>query len=201
MGFGRSSVAAVLGTVFLAGSCATAYAATDTMYENDPNRQVKESIEDTYGLYILQPSRRNSKEKVEINDDNVEFWLYYDPRKPDPEKIKCEAYKWLLVGRFGVGGAQPFFAKFPRYKAVDLVIYRLASERTMDANGQYHVSKSPSAYLKLRVTRARAEKLDWAAVKQLLEKAGEPKGPEPGQCVRTADRWVDQRWYSKEYFK
>ncbi|HVO29687.1 MAG TPA: hypothetical protein VMV18_03090 [bacterium] len=184
----------------LAAGAATPTAA-DTMYPDDANRQLKESIEDAYGLYILQPSRRNPKEKVEISDDNVEMWLYFDPRKPDYDRMKCEAYKWVLLGRFGIGGAQPFFEKFPKYKAVDLVVYRLASERTMDKDGNYHVSKTPSAYLKLRVSRAKAKALDWSAVKQQLEKAGEPKGPEPVACVRNAEKWVDAKWYSKEYFK
>ena len=193
------ALALAVGTAALLG--ASSFAATDSMYDNDPAKQVKESIEDTYGIYILQPSRRNQKERVEINDDNVELWVYYDPRKPDDNKIKCEAYRWLMLGRFGIGGAQPFFEKFPKYKAVDMVVYRLNSERTMDKDGQYHVSKTPSAYMKLRLTRNKAKSTDWAAVKKELEHVGEPKGPDPAVCVRNSERFVDAKWYSKEYFK
>lgn len=196
-----SSVWMALAAVFLAGLVSPAFGA-ETMYPDDANRAVKESVEDAYGLYILNPSRRNSKEKVEINDDTVEMWLYMDPRKPDQDKLKCEAFKWLLLGRFGkTSGAQPFFQRFPKYKNVDLVIFRLNSERTVDKDGRYVVSKPQSAYLKLRLTRAKAEKLDWAAVHTLLDHASDPKAPEPGVCMKTAEKWVDAKWYSKEYFK
>lgn len=185
-----------------AGLVTRANAAIDTMYPDDANRQLKESIEDTYGIYILNPSRRNAAEKVEIKGETVELWLYYDPRKPDYDKQKCEAYKWIMLGRFGVGGAKPFFEKFPHYKYVDLVVYRLVGDRTLDKEGNYHISKTPSVYMKMRLSRARAQKLDWAAVTKELKRAGEPKGPDDSACVRTAERWVDAHWYNtREYFK
>jgi len=56
-----------------AGIASSAHA-IDTMYPDDPNRQLKEGIEDAYGMYILLPSRRNVKEKIEINDENVDLW-------------------------------------------------------------------------------------------------------------------------------
>ena len=197
----RTSISILLAGILLglAGSASAA----DTMYANDPDATLKESIEDTYGLYILNPSRRHFKEKVEINGgDTVEMWLFMDPRKPDQEKLKCEAYKWLLLGRFGkTSGAQPFFQRFPKYKNVDLVVFRLNSERTMDKEGRYVVTKSPSAYLKLRLTRAKAEKLDWAAAHTLLDKASNAGAPDPAVCLKSAEKWVDAKWYSKEYFK
>src|SRR5882724_5002255 len=100
----RRSLLAMLFVWTFAGIASSAHA-IDTMYPDDPNRQLKEGIEDAYGMYILLPSRRNVKEKIEINDENVDLWVYYDPRKPESDKIKCEALSWVTQGRFGSANA------------------------------------------------------------------------------------------------
>ena len=173
----------------------------DTMYANDPARELKEDIEDAYGLYILNPSRRHSKEKVEINGETVELWLYHDPRKPDFDQFKCDAIRWLLLGRFGKGGAQPFFAQFQKFNAVELDIFELQSSRTVDRDGKYDVRKTPNTIMKLRLSRRRAERLKWDQVRATLDKLSKPS-VEPEQCVRTAERLVDAKWYNtREYFR
>ena len=54
--------------VLIALFAAPAVFAAETMYGNDPNREMKEDVEDTYGMYILNPSRRHTKEMLEFND-------------------------------------------------------------------------------------------------------------------------------------
>lgn len=171
----------------------------ESMYGNDPRRELKEDIEDVYGMYILNPSRRHPKERVELSGDNAEFWLYYDPRKLDGDELKCDAIRWLVLGRFGKGGAQPFFAQFPKINAVELDMFQLNSTRTVDASGKYTVSKSPRTILKVKLTRRKADKIDWATAKETLEKLD--KMPDAGQCVKAAEKFIDAKWYNREYFR
>lgn len=173
--------------------------AAESMYGNDPKREIKEDVEDVYGMYILNPSRRHPKEKVEINGENVELWLYHDPRKPDLDKLKCDAIRWLVLGRFGKGGAQPFFAEFKKFNAVELDVYQLNSTRTVDAAGKYTVTKTPRTILKVKLSRKKADKMDWAAAKESLDKLA--KLPEGDQCVKAGEKLIDAKWYNREYFR
>jgi hypothetical protein len=192
----RRLLAAVL-TAFVAAPSAFA---AETMYGNDPNRELKEEIEDTYGMYILNPSRRHPKEKIEVNGENVEIWLYHDPRKADFDKLKCDAIKWLLLGRFGKGGAQPFFAAFPKFNAVELDMFQLTSSRTVDAAGRYTVTKTPRTVLKVKLTRKRSEKTDYAAIaKEFTDKYKSPD--DAAACVKSAEKMIDAKFYNKEFFK
>ena len=180
---------------------APAVLAAETMYEGDPAREVKEDIEESYGMYILNPSRRHPKEKVEIKGENVEIWLYHDPRKVDYERIKCDAIKWLLLGRFGQkGGAQAFFAQYPKYNAVELDIFQLNSTRTVDNAGKYTVTREPSPILKVKITREKSGKLNWEQVDKTMKELSAP-GKEPDACVKTAEKLVSAKFYNKEYFK
>lgn len=170
--------------------------AAETMYGNDPNRELKEDIEDTYGMYILNPTRRHPKEKIEINGDNVELWLYHDPRKVDFDKLKCDSIRWLILGRFGKGGAQPFFASFAKYNSVELDVFQLNSSRTVDAAGKYTVTKTPQTVLKVKLTRKKADKTDFDATKKQLDALA--KG-EPDACVKAVEKLIDAKWYNKDY--
>ena len=174
--------------------------AVETMYENDKDRALKEQIEDTYGVYILNPSRRRPEEKVEIKGDTLEMWLYYDPRKPDFERMKCDGLKWVLIGRFGKGGAQAFFNEFPKFNNVDLVVYQLDSKRTIDKEGKYTITKTPSKTMMMRLSRKKSDKLDWPALVKSLDQV-QKTDKDVSACVKTAERFVDRYWYSKEYFK
>ena len=173
----------------------------ETMYANDPNRELKEDIEDAYGMYILNPSRRHPKEKIEINGENVEVWLYYDPRKGDNDKLKCDAMKFLLLGRFGNGGAQRFFSEFEKYQSVELDVFQLNSGRTVDANGKYTVTKTPRTILKVKLSRKRSDKHDYADLAKRFRPDGDIGKLEPDQCVKAAEKLIDAKFYNKEYFK
>ena len=177
----------------------TAFAA-ESMYEGDPQKELKDDIEAAYGLYILNPSRRNPKEKVEIKGETAEMYLYWDPRKSDPDKLKCDALKWLLLGRFGKGGAQNFFQQLPKFQAAQLHLFRLNSTRTVDAAGKYTVTKTPQEIAKLNLTRKKAEKTDWNKVKADFAKFARPDA-DYAACVKTTEKHIDARWYNKEYFK
>ncbi len=179
-------------------------ASAETMYENDPQRELKESIEDLYGVYILNPSRRQAREKVEIDPTGKKatLWLYYDPRKPDFEKIKCEALRWILVGRFGKGGAQPFFQQHKKFETVELVLFELKSNRTVDKDGKYTVTKTPSPIAKLRLDRKKSEKHDWAAVKKKMDIGQAPDADAISACVKNGESLVSGKpLYNKDYFK
>lgn len=185
--------------VFVLSSSLQARAA-ETMYEGDKDRALKEQIEETYGVYILHPSRRRPEEKVEIKGDTLEMWLYYDPRKPDFDRMKCEGLKWILMGRFGKGGAQAFFNEYPKFNNVDMVVFQLDSKRTVDKEGKYTITKTPSKTMMLRLSRKKSDKLDWVQIVKSLDQV-QKTDKEVAICVKTAERFVDRYWYSKEYFK
>lgn len=187
-------------TALLAALIAAPAMAAETMYGNDPNRELKEEVEDVYGMYILNPSRRHPKEKIELNGENVEIWLYHDPRKVDADKIKCDAIRWLILGRFGKGGAQPFFAQFPKFNAVELDMFQLASARTVDASGKYTVTKTPKTTLKVKLSRKKADRLDFAAIAKEFETKYKTADDAPA-CVKAGERLIDAKFYSKEYFR
>lgn len=187
-------------TAILAVLIAAPAMAAETMYGNDPNRELKEEVEDVYGMYILNPSRRHPKERVEISGDNVELWLYHDPRKVDGDKIKCDAIRWLILGRFGKGGAQPFFAQFPKFNSVELDMFQLVSARTVDASGKYTVTKTPKTILKVKLSRRKADKHDYVAIAKEFESKYKTSDDAPA-CVKAAEKLIDAKFYNKEYFK
>lgn len=166
-----------------------------TMYEGDPNREVKEDIEEIFGLYILNPSRRHGKEKILVKKDLVEMWLFYDQRRPSVERIKCYAYRWLLLGRYGnQQGVRTFFSKYSRFNKVDLIFYTLKSNRTLEKRGVYKVRKTPQRYLAARISRKRAGKLDWDALEKSLSIDG-------SKCAQAGEKAVDRKWYGKYLVK
>lgn len=189
----------LLAALFVLSSSLPALA-VETMYEGDKDRALKEQIEETYGVYILNPSRRRPEEKVELKGDTLEMWLYYDPRKPDFDRMKCEGLKWILLGRFGKGGAQAFFNEYPKFNNVDMVVYQLDSKRTVDKEGKYTITKTPSKTMMMRLSRKKSDKLDWAAIVKSLDQV-QKTDKDVATCVKTAERYVDRYWYSKEYFK
>src|SRR5688500_14292661 len=175
--------------------------ASETMYANDPNRELKEDIEDVYGMYILNPSRRHPKEKVEVKDESVEIWLFHDPRKTDNDKLKCDAVKFLLMGRFGDGGAKRFFAEFPKFNSVELDLYQLATSRTVDKDGKYTVNKTPKTILKVKISRKKSDEHDYDAIAKRFRPDGDIGKLEPDQCIKQAEKLISAKFYSKEFFK
>lgn len=173
--------------------------AAETMYDNDPNREMKDGLEEAFGIYIINPSRRRPEEKVEIKGDTAEFWLLYDPRKPDFDRIKCDAMRWTLFGRFGESGAQKVFKQYPKINNIDLIVYHLKSTRTADKDGKYTVTKSPQWSIRTRITRKTADRVDWNATKNALDK--EPKqDKDVATCITQAQRIVPFKT-NREYFK
>ena len=165
--------------------------AQTTMYEGDPNREVKEDIEEIFGIYILNPSRRHGKEKVLVKKDLVEMWLFYDQRRPSIDRIKCYAFRWLLLGRYGTQqGVRTLFSKYSRFNRVDLIFYTLQSNRTLEKRGVYRVNKTSQRYLAARISRKRAGKLDWDALEKSLAIDG-------SKCARAGEKAVDKKWYGK----
>lgn len=174
--------------------------AAETMYENDPNRETKDKLEEAFGVYIINPSRRRPEEKVEIKGDTAEFWLLYDPRKPDFDRIKCDAMRWTLFGRFGKdSGAQHVFKQFPKVQNLELIVYHLKSTRTVDKDGKYTVTKSPIWSIRTRLTRRTADRVDWNNAGNQLDK--EPKtDKEVSTCLSQAQKIVPFKT-NREYFK
>lgn len=169
--------------------------AQDTMYEGDSDQKMKEDIEDIFGVYILNPARRHADEKVHISTDKrgrqtVELRVYYDQRRKASARIRCFAYRWLLLGRFGEGGARELFARYPKVDNADIMFYTLTSKRSVDSAGKYSVTKEPVWFVRGRLTRGKAKKLDW----QKLEKDMSIDGT---RCAETGEQAVSYHKYRR----
>ncbi len=173
--------------------------AAETMYGSDPQREMKEELEEAFGIYIINPSRRRPEEKVDIKGDTAEFWLLFDPRKPDFDRIKCDALRWTLFGRFGESGARKVFKQNSKINNIEMIVYHLKSTRTVDKDGKYTVTKSPLWSIRTRITRKVAERVDWNSASAQLEK--DPKtDKDVATCVSQAQKIVPFKT-NREYFK
>lgn len=165
------------------------------MYEKDPQRKLKENVEEIFGLYVLNPSRRHSEEKVELKPGKsgtmgVELSMFFDQRESqDKDLVRCYAFRWLLLGRFGEGGgARGLFSRYPKTSHADLRFYTLVSSRSVKSDGTYVVKLERKDFLTARITRARAKQLNWDAVEKALSVDG-------AKCAQAGEKAVDRHWY------
>lgn len=181
--------------MLLLSPAAVRAAGEQTMYEGDNDRKIKEDIEDIFGVYIINPDRRHSDEKVHISRDRggnmtVELRVFYDQRRAAPERLKCFAYRWLLLGRFGEGGARELFARYPKVENADIMFYTLTSKRTVDRDGKYSVTKEPVWFIRARVTRDRAKQLDWQDLQKNMAIDG-------SRCAKAGEKAISAKRFRK----
>ena len=166
------------------------------MYPNDKDRKRKEQIEEIFGLYVLNPSRRDAGEKVVLKPSKtgksmgIELNLYYDQRPSfTKSKTKCNAYQWLLLGRFGEGGGvRTLFDRFKDVNYADIHFYTVLSERTVQRDGTYVVKRKPRRFLMARVTRKRVKAINWKQLETKLATEG-------NACAVAGEKAVDRKWY------
>ena len=143
------------------------------MYDGDKQQKMKEDIEAIFGVYIINPPHRHKDEKVFLKQDRrgnktVELRVFFDQRRAAPRRVECFAYRWLLFGRFGQGGSRTLFSRYPKVRNADIIFYTLTSKRSVAKDGKYTVVKTPKPYLRARVSRLRAKRLDWDTLEKSM---------------------------------
>ena len=82
-----------------------------------------EKIEKMMEIHYIQPHMKSPYDSIEIKDSEAFISIWRDlPPEPDPAKIECVGYQWLLTGRgqkLGLGAAE-IFKKFPDLKRITL---------------------------------------------------------------------------------
>ena len=55
-------------------------------------------IEDALGIYIIHKDKREALEKVLVKERRAEIW-FLQPLGEEAQTVKCNALKWLFLGR------------------------------------------------------------------------------------------------------
>jgi len=160
--------------------------ARDTARERELDRKVA-TIEDLMGIYLAVPERRELLEGVVLKEDRAELWVLR-PLVKNIEAARCDAYRWLLLGRLERSkGAPAVFKAFPDLSELTLVFYQVATELDHDGRGGYVQHRSAIRHLEITLSRERAQSLDLKALEKLL------KG-DRARCIEAGQQSVDHHW-------
>lgn len=148
------------------------------------------TIEGSLDIFLARKERREILEGVVLKGDRAEVWVLR-PLKLNIEAAKCDAYRWLLLGRLKQSkGVQPIFARYPHLEEITLVFYEIASQLEHDGRGGYIQERSAIRHVELTLSRGRAAQLDPKALAKAL-------GGDRAACIRSGESAVDHHWYIK----
>jgi len=78
-------------------------------------KKASDAIERIMDIHYIQPKMRSPYDFIQFKDGNAFVSVWKDlPPEPDPLKVECQGYQWLLTGRgkkLGLGAAV-IFKKF-----------------------------------------------------------------------------------------
>ena len=148
------------------------------------------SIEDILDVYLTVPERREVLEGVVLKNDRVELWTLR-PLELNVEAGKCDAYRWLLLGRLSQSkGAAEVFRRFKQLSEITLVFYQVETSLENDGKGGYVQNRSAIRHLEITLGKKRALSLDPKALRKLL-------GGTRESCIASGEQSVDHHWYIK----
>lgn len=93
-----------------------------------------EKIAKIMEIFYLKPENQSPQDSVQVSGSHVTISVWRDlPKDPQPEKVECTGYQWLLTGRGEhIGkGAATVFEKMPEIQSIqlDLVEVELKTKR------------------------------------------------------------------------
>lgn len=138
------------------------------VYTGDPAAEEKLRVEDIFGLYLVDPPRRHTSERVELSGRQV-LVQYWQPSGgfSDPELL-TRATQWFLLGRTQFSpGVRAVFSEMP---AVDEVVMTFHDVFRKDQKGRRLGEESVVPYLKVRMTRGRFDRLKLEPVRKCVDK-------------------------------
>jgi hypothetical protein len=120
--------------------------------------QSPEQIEKITEIFFVKKEFLSPYDRVLIKDGTVFLQVWRDqPADPDPARVECLGYQWLLTGRGqNIGeGAPRVFREFPEIHSVQLDLIELEfSEKSVDGRGKLAKEAKPKTYLRLAADRA-----------------------------------------------
>ena len=150
--------------------------------------EMARAIERALGIFIVHEERREVIEGVVVRGSEAEVW-YLRPLEVSQEKAKCDAYRWLLLGRLSdATGVGPVFEAYPGLEQVTLVFYDVETKVRGDGRGGYRQSRSAVRHLEVTLSRERSRVLDPKGLRRAL-------GGEGGECVEAGQSLVNRYWY------
>lgn len=122
----------------------------------------EKKIEEMMMIHYLNPQMKSDYDRVAVSGDKAKISLWRDlPPNPDPERIQCLGYEWLLTGRGEkMGrGAYEVFKSFPELNEISLQFVDLKFKvESKDHKGKFTRKEEARVYLKVSVLRSEIEK-------------------------------------------
>lgn len=151
---------------------------------------MSKDIEQMLGIYIIHKDKRELLEGVLVKGKRVEVW-FLRPLDRNTEDTKCDAFRWLMMGRFGRnGGAPEIFRKYTEIEEITLVFYGVETKVRSDRKGGYIQDRTPVRQLELTIDKERAGALDPKRLGSILSR-------NRGACISQGEKLVNHHWYIK----
>ena len=123
-------------------------------------------------IHYIQPHMKSPYDSIEIKGSEAFISIWRDlPPEPDPAKIECVGYQWLLTGRgqkLGLGAAE-IFKKFPDLKRITLNFVEV-SFKTDGVDDRGKLKKSSKIHPYFSVSSERSKILSYKPHQNILKK-------------------------------
>lgn len=122
----------------------------------------EKKIEEIMQIHYLKPQMKSSQDIISIQGPIALIRVWRDlPPNPDPAKIECLGYQWLLTGRGERMGNGVFevFKELPELEAVQLELVDIDFDvESVDKKGKLKRAEKVKPYLRMRVEKKQAER-------------------------------------------
>jgi hypothetical protein len=143
-----------------------AFPSMDLFYDGDSQRDLKLSLEEMMGLYLVDPPRRHKSEITRLSDTQIHFHLWYPIANKSQRTLWSIAAHWLIFGRTQfASGAQGLFSELPGVNRVSLSFHEVYRPNEKSKQRKIKVDRIYS-YLLVSITRDAFERLDLLKLKQ-----------------------------------
>lgn len=138
------------------------------LYAGQPDADFKLRIEELFGIFLVDPPRRHASERVELDGGQVAVHYWQPSAGQTDTELLTRATEWFLLGRTQFSpGARGVFSEMPDVGEVVLIFHDVLRK---DQKGRRLAEESIVPYLKVRLTRARFQRLKLDPVQACVAK-------------------------------
>jgi len=135
-----------------------------------------DQIEFILQIHLLQPAMKSPFDSIEISENSASVRVWRDlPPQPDPDRVECLGYRWLLTGRgerLGKG-AREVFEQFPSLENLNLELVEVDFlNQSIDKHGKLKRVEKSRPYLQLTIDRPSALSISRKAAELWKRKLG-----------------------------
>ena len=143
-----------------------AFPSMDSFYAQDVNRDLKLSIEEMIGLYLVDPPRRHLSEYTHLSSKHLHFHLWYPIANKSIQTLWSTAATWLILGRTQYAtGAQGLFSELPSIQRITLSFHEVQRSKKNKRRKARQVDVI-HPYMQVSIIRSDFEKLDVDLIKR-----------------------------------